>query len=191
MAFLLHARADLDEAEEITEWIWADCIMERAERRPRLATYRGNASLKTWLHAVALNRLIARRQVRTQKEKLFEPGFDIENLDGGGAGLTAMVPEAPLLDLMREALEAGFQACAAEDFVLLQLAHMDRLRLIELARMFGCSTSKIDRDLARAGKVVAAATLGHVRKVDPLLDLQWEDFVDLCRVATPSCFGVD
>ena len=31
----------------------------------------------------------------------------------------------------------------------------------------------------------------YVRAKDPWLDLKWDDFMDLCRVATPACFGTE
>ena len=191
IAYLRKTGAGLDEAEEVTEGLWADCLMERPQHRPRLATYAGQAALKTWLYPLALNRLVARKRRQESWKKLVQEGLHLEEMEGSLAASDMGMVEAPLLDLMREALEAGFRECPAKDFVLLQLAHVDRLRLFELARMFACSTSKIDRDLIRAGKVVAEATLGHVRKVDPWLDLKWEDFVELCRVTSPACFGLD
>ena len=102
-----------------------------------------------------------------------------------------MATEAPLIKLMRDAVEAAFQECAAEDFVLLQLAHMDGLHLKELAQMFHCSKSTIDRDVKRAGKRVSEATLRYVRRIDPWLELKGEDFLELCRVASPACFGIE
>ncbi len=191
IAYLRNAGASLLEAEEVTEWLWADCLMERPNRRPRLALYDGESSLKTWLFSVALNRLIARKRSEELWGKILQEGLDAAQIDAAGVDEASIAAEAPLVELLREAVEAGFAACAAEDFVLLQLAHMDRLRMFELARMFDCSTSKIDRDLERAGATVEQATLGHIRKVDPWLDLRWEDFVELCRVARPACFGLD
>ena len=65
------------------------------------------------------------------------------------------------------------------------------LHLDELATMFSCSKSKIDRDVKRAGKRVREATLNYVREVDPWLELKWRDFMTLCRVASPACFGTE
>ena len=63
--------------------------------------------------------------------------------------------------------------------------------MVELAKMFGCSKSTIDRDLDQAGTRVAEATMRFVRRKDPWLELNWEDFVELCRVANAACFGDD
>jgi len=191
MAYLRSAGGEETEAEEVTEWLWADCLMERPDHRPRLANYAGRSSLKSWLYPLAINRLIARKRSENLWSKIVEEGLDLEQMESAAVGHAPVPAEAPLVDLMRRAVEAGFRECAAEDFVLLQLVHMDRLRLVELAQMFNCSKSKIDRDLERAGKVVAEATLRHIRELDPWLELKWEDFVELCQVASPACFGTE
>ena len=95
------------------------------------------------------------------------------------------------MEIMRGAVEAAFRECDAEDFLLVQLAHANGLLGRELARMFACSEAKISRDLERAKRKIAAATMGYVRAQDPWLELQWEDFVELCRVVSPACFGVE
>jgi RNA polymerase sigma factor (sigma-70 family) len=189
MAYLRSAGAELGEAEEVTGWLWADCLQERPQHRPRLAAYAGKASLKTWLYPLALNRLITRKRSQQAWSEILREGLDPERLMA--VGECESVAEAPLMELMRAAVEAGFQACPAEDFVILQLARMDGVHLVELAQMFNCSKSKIDRDLERAEKTVAEATMNHIRAVDPWLELKWTDFVELCRVASPACFGLD
>lgn len=190
IAYLRHAGAELDEAEEVTESLWADCLKDRPPYRPRLATYAGHASLKTWLYPLALNRLMARKRSQQGWQRLIDGGADVNRLGDTIESLATSASEAPLIALMNQALDAGFRACAPEHFVLLQLAHIDRLRMFELARMFHCSSSKIARDLTSAAATVAEATLGHARKVDPWLELTWEDFLELCRVTTPACFGL-
>lgn len=189
--FLQKSGGNETDARDVTEWLWADCLAERPTRRPRLATYAGKASLKSWLCTLALNRLIALRRSREAREKYELSGLDLDRIGDPSEDTPSADSEAPLVELIRNAVEAGFQECPAEDFVLLQLAHMDRLHLMELAQMFDCSKSKIDRDLDRAGRKVAEATMRYVRAKDPWLDLKWDDFMDLCRVATPACFGTE
>jgi RNA polymerase sigma-70 factor len=191
MAYLRQAGANEGEANEVTDSLWTDCLSERHNNRPRLATYAGKASLKSWLYPLALNRLIARKRSEEYRNKIVQAGLDLDQLDVPSPEGSATDSEAPLIELMRDALEAGFRECAAEDFVILHLAHMDRLHLVEIAQMFDCSKSKVERDLKRAKERVAAATLRHVREVDPWLELAWEDFVDLCRVASPACLGTE
>ena len=89
---------------------------------------------------------------------------------------------------MRTAVESAFLNCDAEDFVLLQLAHCDELKLRELAVMFRCDNGTISRRLERAQQGINAATMARVKARDPWLELRWEDFVELCHSASPAFF---
>ena len=54
--------------------------------------------------------------------------------------------------------------------------------------MFGCSKATVSRMLKDARISLAGITMDYVRRRDPWLDLRWEDFLELCRTATLSCF---
>lgn len=197
LAFLQSSGAQPQEAEEIVEELWADAVSSRNGTGPKLARYNGACALKTFFHTITLNALITRRRREQRWSALVTPGIDDESARGGeeavsrGAASPAGSAEAPLLDLMREAIQAAFMTCPAEDFVLLQLAHLDGLRVVELAKMFDCSIASISRNTARASREIAEATLQYVGATDPWLELQWEDFLELCRSASPACFGVE
>jgi DNA-directed RNA polymerase specialized sigma24 family protein len=197
VSYLIHAGATAEEARELADELWADCLADRAGRPPRLATYAGNSPLQTWLKAVVLNNLVQlkRRQNRVRQVPMDDGPLDdaIHADDPHAPSSSGARPsaEAPLLEIMHRAVEAAFRECDPEDFVLVQLAHTNGLLGRELARMFSCSEAKICRDLERARHKIAAATMGCVRAQDPWLELQWEDFVELCRVVSPACFGVE
>lgn len=191
-SYLVHRGASAKQANDLTDGLWADCLVTRADLRPRLANYNGQAPLQSWLKTVALNELI---RLHALEKRRLEISIDEQIAPTRTAVRSAMAgevaTEAPLIVLMRTALEAAFQKCSAEDFVLLQLAHSDGLRSDELARMFQCSVATISRRLAAAQEEIQVETIRHIRITDPLIDLKWEDFVELCRVASPACFGID
>ena len=191
-SYLVHRGASAKQANDITDGLWADCLVTRASLRPRLATYNGQAPLQAWLKTMALNELI---RLHALEKRRLEISIDEQIAQtpptGGMPPAPDLATEAPLIVLMRTALEAAFQKCSAEDFVLLQLAHSDGLRTDELARMFQCSAATISRRLAAGQEGIQVETLRHIRLIDPLIDLKWEDFIELCRVASPACFGVD
>src|SRR4051794_19556775 len=62
IAYLRQTGASENESTEVADSLWTDLLEERADYRPRLATYAGRASLKSWLRPFALNRLIARKR---------------------------------------------------------------------------------------------------------------------------------
>jgi DNA-directed RNA polymerase specialized sigma24 family protein len=176
------------EAMEIAESRWADLINQRPGRRPRLATYGGMSALATWLYPLAVNRLMARRRREEVERKYVEKGGDIADLPAASEDEGC---EPFLIQLMKEAIEAGFRACSSEDFVKLQLHHSDQLYYIELGKMFHRGTASIQRDVIDAADVVREATLKYIKDRDSYLQLTWEDFQTLCRVANPACFGTD
>ena len=190
LAFLQGAGAQPQEAVEIVAELWADCVASQSGTVPKLARYNGTCALKTFFCTITLNVLLTRRRREMRWSALVPAAVsdDTATADSTGAAAPA---EVPLLELMSAAIQAAFMACPAEDFVLLQLAHLDGLRVVELAKMFGCSIASISRNAARAGRGIAEATLQYIKATDPWLELQWEDFVELCGTASPACFGVE
>ena len=195
--YLIHAGASPEEARDLIDEFWADCLTERPLRKPRLATYVGNSPLQGWLKAVALNNLIQLKRHEKRANRVFVGGQAVESDGGGGIAKEAPAEnppyptEQPLLEIMRGAVTTAFRQCDPEDFVLLQLAHTNGLKGREIARMFSCSEAKISRDLESAKRKIVEATLSYVRERDPWLELKWEDFMELCRAVGPASFGVE
>jgi RNA polymerase sigma factor (sigma-70 family) len=192
MAFLLHKGAARKEAQDLTDSLWADCIVARPGSRARLATYCGRAPLQAWLKAVTLNELIRLRRQEKRWGEVFSDDEDrrIEEKAGPEASPRERT-EPPLIALMNEAIDSAFQSCPAEDFVLLQLAHADRLLGEELGKIFACSAATISRQLKRAQVRIKEATLAHIKLTDPWLELKWDDFLELCRFASPAFLGAE
>jgi DNA-directed RNA polymerase specialized sigma24 family protein len=139
-----------------------------------------------------MNRWLALRKARQARELREQSGLDISQLEVSPEEDTDRIEaELPLIEMLRDALEAGFQACSPEHFVLLHLKHMDGLHLEELAFMFGSNTSTIDRHIRGASRSVRDATMQRIKELDGWLEPKWRDFVDLCRVASPACLGLD
>jgi DNA-directed RNA polymerase specialized sigma24 family protein len=183
--YLKHRGATIEEAREVVSDLWGDCVMPRPERKPRLATYSGNAPLQAWLKVVALNSLLQRKRTPTPPSR----PIDEEPIPAPPGPESRM--EAPLVQLMKEAVQRAFQECEPEGFVLVQLAHTNGLRGWELARMFACSEAKISRTLESTRRTIEATTIRYIKAHDPWLEIRWEDFLELCRVAGPECFGVE
>lgn len=196
MSFLVNKGALQQEAEELVSQLWADCLIANQGEIPRIARYDGSCKLLTWLNTVALNRLLTskRRQQRIQIESLESATGAGEGAPTWGAILRAaesLEPEPPLVELLRRGIEAGFQACSPEQYVMLQLAHGDRLKLAELGQIWKCNPGTISRRLEEARSVVQKAAIEYVRDQDRWLDLTWDDFVQLCRSASLGALGFD
>ncbi len=195
VAFLLRGGASKDAAEEIVTTLQSDCTAGAPGKLPLLTQYEGMSALATWLNTTAFNRLLSLRRAEQRWQRLIPCSTDDER-DGEAIGA---IPESggdestepPLLEILRTAVQSAFAASEPEDFVLLQLFHRDGLRLAEIAKMFRCSEATISRRVERAANALATAALARVKAIDPLIELTWEDFRELCRVASPSALGVD
>ena len=200
ISYLVRAGAEQREAEEITDSLWADCLAPSADAPARLARYDGSCTLRTWLNTVALNRLLTEKRRETRWGRLVTTSLSVgERGDGEENGFaepwlpTAATAafdlvDAPLLELMRRAIGAALAECPAEALVMLQLAHGSGLRTADLAPMWGCSQASISRALDRTSRCIAEATLREIKKTDEWLELEWEDFMELCRAAGPALF---
>jgi DNA-directed RNA polymerase specialized sigma24 family protein len=154
---------------------------------------------------VALNRLLSRKRDAVRWGKVVVGSLDnLEPPAGGGSDRSFSEPllpasattafelvDAPLIELMRDAIREAFAACPAEEFVMLQLAHCDGMRLADLARMWRCSQSRISRTLASAGEDIARGTMRRLRASDAWLEIRWEDFLEVCQSANPLHFAAE
>jgi RNA polymerase sigma factor (sigma-70 family) len=193
-AFLKSQGASLDEATEIVENLWSECVAPTATARPKLERYQGGCALQSWLNTIALNSLLSKRRRDVRWGRLVE-SVDAKPKDGEGRiddePGTTVDPEPerePLLALMRSAIDTAFRECPPEDFVLLQLAHCDQLKVKELALMFRCDISTISRRLHSASEHIGRVVLRSIGEADSQLDLKWDDFMELCRSTSAWSF---
>lgn len=195
LGVLVKRGAPIAEAEETVGLLWSECI-SRSEGRPgRLEGYNGECKLATYLNTVAFNMWLTERRKRRRQQEILE-GPDAPGPASGAAGTSSGDGDsgdidAPLIELLRAAIEAGAQRCSAEHFVVLQLTHADELLGRELARIFGCGEPWISRMVKRAEAEWRQGILDYVKERDPMLVVQWEDFVELCSASAPACFGLD
>lgn len=199
VAFLMRSGAELSQAEEIVEQLWADLVVAAPGETPRLARYDGSCQLSTWLNTVAMNRLLSARRSQKRLDRYVATSLDAEKgSKEGETTLSSLLPapseesaEPPLVDLLRKAIHAAFAASSAETFVLLQLAYGDGLRLRELGQIWGCNPATISRRLAQAAGEIERAALAYVRTTDPLIELTWSDFAALCRNTSLGALGFE
>jgi RNA polymerase sigma factor (sigma-70 family) len=199
IGFLMKSGADISLAEEIVDHLWADLVTATPGESPKLARYDGSCRLATWLNTVTLNRLLTARRSQKRRDTYIATSIDAPVGDDEGektlgsqlSASTLESPEPPLVELLRQAIVTAFAACPAETFVLLQLAHGDALRLRELGRIWGCNPSTISRWLDQATGEISRSVLAHIRAADPLLELTWSDFVQLCQTANLGTLGFE
>jgi RNA polymerase sigma-70 factor len=194
--YLTRIGGSFDQVSEIVGNLLTDCVAPASGGRPKLYKYNGMCSLMTWLTKLALNNLISLNRREREHAPLEEADRYVADrvrlgARAGSGPHETIMEDAPLLALMRNAIDSAFARCPPEDFVILQLVHIDGLSREDLAPMFHCDASTISRWLNGAAERIEAAVGAAIKTTDPWLDLRWQDFVDLCRTATPACFGLE
>ena len=174
--FLVGAGATKSEADELLTNLWTDCVTPGT---PLLARYRGAAPLIAWFKTILMNDLVDRRR-RQSVEK--SANHALSGLHHDVPRMHKNAPDAPLFGIMRRALNTAFSTCPAEAVVMLQLVHLYGLTQRELCYIWGYTESKVSRKLSTAMQHIAGETMRAVSDADEWLDIQWDDFLDFCRV---------
>ena len=179
---LVSRGADRTEAEDLLADLWADCVPGNDDRPSILEKFSGKCTLQGWLATVATNRWVDRKR---KQSRFVEPSHD-----GSGHAehdylarleAVAYASEDTLIALLRDCLKAAFDLCEPEARVLLRLVYLHELSQREIVQMLGWSESKVSRFLSKAMEEIEKHTLAEIKKRDPWLDLNWQDFVELCE----------
>lgn len=180
MAVLCARGASATEAEDLVADLWSDCFAAPPHRQTLLGKYQGRCALESWLLTVATHRLIDLK--RRQSFRAEVPVSDRSSDDFfDRRPQPELVPrEESLLKLLRDAIRNAFSRRESESVLMLKLVHLHQLTQREIARMWGWHESKVSRTLDVTRQNVAKIILAELKKVDPWLELRWEDFVELC-----------
>jgi RNA polymerase sigma factor (sigma-70 family) len=188
---VLRARgASETEAEDLTADLWTDCFAARPNRQTLLTKFQGRCALESWLLTVATHRLVdlKRRQTfRVEVPVSTESNEDFFDQRPGPEPASAP-SEKQLVLLLREATRQAFAKGDAESILILKLVHLHQLTQREIARMWGWHESKVSRALDVTRENIARNILSELKRVDPWLELRWEDFVELCAGSTDMLF---
>lgn len=172
------------EAADILGDLAGDCFGgERAKGglHRLLGRYNGACPLPAFLRHVAINRLISlkRRQAarpvaRQESEDDLDP---MDHLPAPAAGSTA---DENLIPLLRDAVVRAFQAVDAERLVVFRLVHSYGVPQKRVGGLWGWHESKTSRTLDSLREDLKASILEEIRRADPWLQLEWDDFLSLC-----------
>ena len=191
-AVLVKRGASQTEGHDLAADLIADCFGARDGKPPLLESYNGKGPLRGFLARAAVNRLIdLKRRQKFQgslPERYLEGGptdeFDL--LAGDDDGRDA---DDSLVDLLRDSLIVAFSKCNPRDLMLMRLVAIHGVRQEAIADMFGWSQSKVSRAIGGVMEDIRQKTLEEMRKSDPWLELEWDDFVALCRSSSDFLVG--
>lgn len=190
---LIKRGASPTEARDITTDVFSDSFGRAGDKAPLLESYNGGGPLRAFLSRAALNRLIdLKRRQRFQGTlpgRNFDDGptdeFDLLEGDSGD-----QPTDDNLVNLLRDALLHAFGQCNPRDLMLMRLVSIHGVRQETIAHALGWSQSKVSRAIASVMEDIRAKTMEEIRKADPWLDLDWTDFLGLCRNSTDFFVGV-
>jgi RNA polymerase sigma factor (sigma-70 family) len=183
LGILLSRGADRTEADDLLADLWADCVPGNDDKPSLLEKFSGKCSLHGWLATVATNRWIDRKRKQARHVEMGQDGADMAIRDSLTSLQAADLspPDQTLVTLLRDSLKAAFDHSSPEARVLLRLVYLYGLSQRDIVRMLGWSESKVSRYLSNAMQEIEKHTLAEIKRRDPWLELNWDDFVDLCE----------
>src|SRR3954463_5794005 len=178
---VLRARgANQTEAEDLVADLWTDCFGERTNRPTLLTKYQGRCALEAWLLTVAKKRLVDLKRRQSFRVDVPPSPDSPEDFFDRRPHPEKATSEKPLLNLLREAIQRAFAKQDGDAVLMLKLVHVHQLSQREISRMWGWHESKVSRTLDTTRQSVAKIILFELKRIDPWLELRWEDFVELC-----------
>lgn len=180
---LLNRGAYQTEADDMVRGLWADCVMGRNDRGPLLERFNGRSSLRSWLTTVATHALVDQLRRRKFRKDLV-PRNEDEGVEEVLEVLTAFIDnpaESDLTRLLLVGLKSGFEACPAEELLMIRLVFFHNFSQRDLCRLWEWTEPRVSRHLQSAYETIRDRTLACIMVTDPALKLSLEDFVELCR----------
>ena len=178
---VLRARgANQTESEDLVADLWADCFAPKGDREPLLSKYQGRCALESWLLTVATNRLVDLKRRQSFRVDVPPSPDSPEDFFDRRPQPEKPTSERQLVVLRRDAIKRAFAKQEPDAVLMLKLVHLHELSQREIARMWGWHESKVSRTLDVTRQNVSRMILSELKRIDPWLELRWEDFVELC-----------
>lgn len=191
-AVLIKRGASATEATDLTADLLADCFGAKEGKPPLLEKYNGKGKLRAFLTRAAINRLIDLKRHQKFEGQLPEhhresgPTDEFDML----AGEDSSEPEEDhLVDLLRDSLLHAFSQCDPLHLVLMRLVVIHGVRQDLVGALFDWSQSKVSRAISSVMQTIKEETMAEIKRADPWLELEWEDFLSLCRSSTHFLVG--
>ena len=180
--------ASATEAEDLVADMWSDCFRAPQDRPTLLGKYQGRCALESWLLTVATNRLVDLKRRQSFRVEIPASERSADDFFDRRPQPETISTEESLLKLLRAAIRHAFSKRDSESVLMLKLVHLHQLTQREIARMWGWHESKVSRALELARQNIARDILVELKRVDPWLDLRWEDFLELCIGSADALF---
>ncbi|MBK1831526.1 hypothetical protein JIN77_12365 [Verrucomicrobiaceae bacterium R5-34] len=192
-AVLVKRGASHSEASDIAADLIADCFGGKNGKPPLLEKYNGKGKVRAFLTRAAINRLIDYK-----RHAKFQGQLPSRNLDSAPtdefdmlAGEDGASPpdEDQLVGLIRDALVHAISRCDPLHLLLMRLVVVHGVKQDAVGTLFGWSQSKVSRAISSVMTTIKEETMAELKAADPWLELEWEDFLSLCRSSTGFLVG--
>lgn len=176
----LRARgASSSEAEDIVGDLIGDCFGGQRTKgglHRLLGRYNGRCPLPAYLRHISINRLISlKRKRRATVSTDDEDARDLPATDGNSAP-----SDDALIGILREALLVTLARVDPEKLVIFRLIESYGIPQKRIGATFGWHETKISRVKPDFFDDLRGGILEEIKRADPWLQLEWEDFVALC-----------
>ena len=188
VSILCSRGANQTEAEDLVADIWSDCFQAPPGRLTLLGKYQGRCALESWLITVATNRLIDLKRRQTFRIEIPASERSSDDFFDRRPQPETAGSEESLLKLLRGAIRTAFSKSDSESVLMLKLVHVHQLTQREIARMWGWHESKVSRALEEARHEIGRGIMAEMKRLDPWLDLRWDDFLELCAGSVDGIF---
>jgi RNA polymerase sigma factor (sigma-70 family) len=188
VAVLCARGANPTEAEDLVADLWSDCFAARPDRSTLLGKYQGRCALESWLLTVATHRLVDLKRRQTFRVDVPPSERGSDDFFDRRPQPESVSSEEHLLKLLREAIQHAFSKTDSESVLMLKLVHLHQLTQREIARMWGWHESKVSRALDLARQNISRDILAELKRIDPWLELRWDDFLELCAGSVDGLF---
>ena len=189
---LMKRGASGTEASDITADLLADCFGGKDGKPPLLEKYNGKGKLRAFLTRAAINRLIDLKRHQKFEGQLpahIQESGPTDEFDMLAGDDSAEPEEDHVVDLIRDALLHAFSKCDPLHLVLMRLVVVHGVKQDLVGQLFGWSQSKVSRAINSVMLCIKEETMAEINRTDPWLELEWEDFLGLCRSSTNFLVG--
>src|SRR5262249_49901679 len=152
---------------------WADCF--GSSGTSILNKYKGRCALSSWLISVATNRFIDLKRREALRSRLTPEQLPTTCTTERSKEFRS---DSTIVSMLRSAILQAFAMEQGELILMLKLVHVHDITQREIGRVWNWHESKVSRALDSIRKDVRTKILTEIRRSDPWLRLEWDDFLD-------------
>lgn len=178
-----------EKATDLVDGLLAECVAGDLERDkpPLLQKYSGKGSLEGWLRRSVRCRLISWWRSLEYRSEQTESSLSGDEdgtplLEGRFAAEESHEPEKVVAEVLRDALLYGFARAESEEplgLIFLRLASLYGVQKQRLAKAWDRDPAQAGRRITKALDIIRSEAQDYVRGVDPFLQMEWADYLEV------------